>query len=133
MIVRGVCVKIFVFIFCLFEISLTDKQKDLVYWYTPSSVSPSLSPSLPPSLSPSGIRSLQCILLKICLLLGVTIHTGVEFREILEPDETRGWHAKVGQQLIARSTTHLFCSHWVATGNDVVSYNCSTVSSRVST
>ena len=75
--------------------------------------SPSLpvSPSLPPSLVPSsGIRSLQCILLKICLLLGVTLYTGVEFLEILEPDETRGWRARVGQQLMASSTVQLFCS-----------------------
>ena len=49
----------------------------------------------PPSLSLSGIRSLQCILLKLCLLLGVKIHYGVEFLEILEPNEEIGWHASV--------------------------------------
>ena len=42
-----------------------------------------------------GIRSLQCILLKLCLLLGVKIYHGVEFLEILEPNEQIGWHAKV--------------------------------------
>ena len=42
-----------------------------------------------------GIRSLQCILLKLCLLLGVKIYSGIEFLEILEPNEQIGWHASV--------------------------------------
>ena len=44
---------------------------------------------------PSGIRSLQCILLKICLLLGVQIHTNVEFVDVVEPDKGIGWRASV--------------------------------------
>ena len=55
--------------------------------------SPFLSSSLPPSPPPSpprpGIRSLQCILLKISLLLGLSLHVGVEFKEVLEPTEDR--------------------------------------------
>ncbi len=43
----------------------------------------------------SGIRSLQCILLKVALLLGVKIYTGIEFQEIQEPDAQIGWHAKL--------------------------------------
>ena len=43
----------------------------------------------------TGIRSLQCILLKVCLLLGVKIYTGIEFLEILEPNDQIGWHASV--------------------------------------
>ena len=33
-----------------------------------------------------GIRSLQCILLKISLLLGLSFHAGVEFLQVLEPN-----------------------------------------------
>ena len=43
----------------------------------------------------SGIRSLQCILLKICLLLGVQIYTNVEFVDVLEPEKGIGWRASV--------------------------------------
>ena len=43
----------------------------------------------------AGIRSLQCILLKLCLLLGVKVYSKVEFLEILEPDDQIGWHASV--------------------------------------
>ena len=43
----------------------------------------------------TGIRSLQCILLKLCLLLGVKIYPRVEFLEILEPNDQIGWHASV--------------------------------------
>ena len=32
-----------------------------------------------------GIRTLQCILLKVCLLLGVEVLAGVSFEEIVEP------------------------------------------------
>ena len=42
-----------------------------------------------------GIRSLQCILLKVALLLGVKFHNGLEFLEIEEPDSQIGWHAKL--------------------------------------
>ena len=42
-----------------------------------------------------GIRSLQCILLKMCLLLGVRLYYDVEFLDVLEPENGIGWHAKV--------------------------------------
>lgn len=38
----------------------------------------------------SGIRQLQLILLKVSLLLGVEVHTGVEFRGLIEPSEENG-------------------------------------------
>lgn len=38
-----------------------------------------------------GIRILQLILLKLCLLLGVKIHAGVEFCHLLEPSDDKGW------------------------------------------
>ena len=38
-----------------------------------------------------GIRILQLILLKICLLLGVKVHAGVEFCHLLEPSDDKGW------------------------------------------
>ncbi|XP_026319336.1 F-actin-monooxygenase Mical isoform X5 [Hyposmocoma kahamanoa] len=47
-----------------------------------------------------SIRQLQCILLKVALLLGVEFHEGVSFEELLEPTiaengETLGWRARV--------------------------------------
>ncbi|XP_048004622.1 F-actin-monooxygenase Mical isoform X2 [Leguminivora glycinivorella] len=47
-----------------------------------------------------SIRQLQCILLKVALLLGVEIHEGVSFEGLLEPtvtenSETLGWRARV--------------------------------------
>ncbi|CAH2103713.1 unnamed protein product [Euphydryas editha] len=46
------------------------------------------------------IRQLQCILLKVSLLLGVEFHEGVGFEELLEPtvtenSETLGWRARL--------------------------------------
>ena len=40
-----------------------------------------------------GIRSLQSILLKVCLLLGIKFFFNVEFIEVKEPANGRGWHA----------------------------------------
>ncbi|XP_061382555.1 F-actin-monooxygenase Mical isoform X5 [Danaus plexippus] len=47
-----------------------------------------------------SIRQLQCILMKVSLLLGVEIHEGVSFEELLEPTGTEssatlGWRARV--------------------------------------
>ena len=42
----------------------------------------------------SGIRKLQSILLKVCLILGVEIYTGVEFKKLLEPTDEHGWRAQ---------------------------------------
>ncbi|XP_061684345.1 F-actin-monooxygenase mical1 [Syngnathoides biaculeatus] len=47
------------------------------------------------SLDHISIRQLQLILFKISLLLGVEVHTGVEFRGLLEPSGEKGWAAKV--------------------------------------
>ena len=38
----------------------------------------------------SGIRQLQLILLKVSLLLGVEVHTGVEFQSLIEPSGENG-------------------------------------------
>lgn len=38
----------------------------------------------------SGIRQLQLILLKVALLLGVEVHTGVEFLGLNEPSGENG-------------------------------------------
>ncbi|XP_049885188.1 protein-methionine sulfoxide oxidase mical3b-like isoform X3 [Pectinophora gossypiella] len=52
------------------------------------------------SIDHISIRQLQCILLKVALLLGVEFHEGVSFEELLEPTvtengETLGWRARV--------------------------------------
>ena len=52
------------------------------------------------ALISAGIRQLQLILMKICCLLGVQIHVGVEFRGIEEPTidksgQPTGWGIKV--------------------------------------
>ncbi|KAG6445593.1 F-actin-monooxygenase Mical isoform X9 [Manduca sexta] len=52
------------------------------------------------SIDHISIRQLQCILMKVALLLGVEIHEGVSFEELLEPtvkenSETLGWRARV--------------------------------------
>ena len=46
----------------------------------------------------SGIRRLQVVLVKVALVLGVSVSTGVEFRDLLEPvpeDPSTGWRVKV--------------------------------------
>ena len=46
--------------------------------------------------SPAGIRQLQCILLKVALLLGVEFHENVGFEELIEPgDDETGWRARL--------------------------------------
>uniref|UniRef100_A0A3Q3WQN3 Molecule interacting with CasL protein 1 n=1 Tax=Mola mola TaxID=94237 RepID=A0A3Q3WQN3_MOLML len=47
------------------------------------------------SLDHISIRQLQLILLKVSLLLGVEVHTGVEFQGLIEPSGENGWMAKV--------------------------------------
>ncbi|CDQ72018.1 unnamed protein product [Oncorhynchus mykiss] len=42
-----------------------------------------------------SIRQLQLILLKVCLLLGVEVQTGVEFKGFVEPSGATGWMAKL--------------------------------------
>nr|XP_020474643.1 F-actin-methionine sulfoxide oxidase mical1-like isoform X1 [Monopterus albus]XP_020474644.1 F-actin-methionine sulfoxide oxidase mical1-like isoform X1 [Monopterus albus]XP_020474645.1 F-actin-methionine sulfoxide oxidase mical1-like isoform X1 [Monopterus albus]XP_020474647.1 F-actin-methionine sulfoxide oxidase mical1-like isoform X1 [Monopterus albus] len=47
------------------------------------------------SLDHISIRQLQLILLKVSLLLGVEVHTGVEFQGLIEPSGENGWMAKL--------------------------------------
>ncbi|XP_077428241.1 F-actin-monooxygenase mical1 isoform X3 [Vanacampus margaritifer] len=47
------------------------------------------------SLDHISIRQLQLILLKVSLLLGVEVHTGVEFQGLREPSGDKAWTAKV--------------------------------------
>lgn len=42
-----------------------------------------------------SIRQLQLILLKVALLLGVEVHTGVEFQGLMEPSGDNGWMAQI--------------------------------------
>ncbi|KAK2163918.1 hypothetical protein LSH36_72g05019 [Paralvinella palmiformis] len=52
------------------------------------------------SIDHISIRALECILLKVALLVGVEIHPGVTYLDLEEPvvpkdeDESRGWRAK---------------------------------------
>ncbi|XP_051515462.1 F-actin-monooxygenase mical1-like isoform X1 [Myxocyprinus asiaticus] len=47
------------------------------------------------SLDHICIRQLQLILLKLALILGVEVHTGVSFKGLLEPSGNTGWRAEV--------------------------------------
>ncbi|CAB1440627.1 unnamed protein product [Pleuronectes platessa] len=47
------------------------------------------------SLDHISIRQLQLVLLKVSLLLGVEVHTGVEFRGLIEPSGENGWMAEL--------------------------------------
>ncbi|XP_041655713.1 F-actin-monooxygenase mical1 [Cheilinus undulatus] len=47
------------------------------------------------SLDHISIRQLQLILLKVSLLLGVEVYTGVEFQGLIEPSGDNGWMAKL--------------------------------------
>ncbi|XP_044065935.1 F-actin-monooxygenase mical1 isoform X2 [Siniperca chuatsi] len=47
------------------------------------------------SLDHISIRQLQLVLLKVSLLLGVEVHTGVEFQGLIEPSGENGWMAKL--------------------------------------
>ena len=35
------------------------------------------------------------MILKVCLLLGVQVYTGVKFMGLKEPEDEMGWHAKL--------------------------------------
>ena len=43
----------------------------------------------------SGIRILECILLKVALLLGVEFYCPVEYTDLVEPHGNNGWRVKV--------------------------------------
>ncbi|XP_053678771.1 F-actin-monooxygenase Mical-like [Anopheles nili] len=50
------------------------------------------------SIDHISIRQLQCILLKVALLLGVEMHEGVSFVKELEPGDGYGWRAAVSPE-----------------------------------
>lgn len=45
-----------------------------------------------------SIRQLQCILLKVALLLGVEVHVGISFINTIEPKDGCGWRAQISPQ-----------------------------------
>lgn len=47
------------------------------------------------SIDHISIRQIQCILLKVALLLGVEVHEGVGFEGIRDPTENEGWRAYI--------------------------------------
>lgn len=47
------------------------------------------------SIDHISIRQLQCMLLKVALLLGVEIHEGVSFIKTIEPKDDCGWRAQI--------------------------------------
>lgn len=47
------------------------------------------------SIDHISIRQLQCMLLKVALLLGVEVHEGVSFSRTIEPKDGFGWRAEV--------------------------------------
>ncbi|XP_058822163.1 F-actin-monooxygenase Mical isoform X2 [Topomyia yanbarensis] len=50
------------------------------------------------SIDHISIRQLQCILLKVALLLGVEVHEGVSFIREIEPKDGCGWRAAVSPE-----------------------------------
>ena len=47
----------------------------------------------------SGIRKLQCILLKAALIFGAKVYTGVTFEGLIEPtNQEDGWKCRVSPQ-----------------------------------
>uniref|UniRef100_A0A336MWJ0 F-actin monooxygenase n=1 Tax=Culicoides sonorensis TaxID=179676 RepID=A0A336MWJ0_CULSO len=50
------------------------------------------------SIDHISIRQLQCILLKVALLLGVEIHEGVSFIKTIEPKDGYGWRAQLSPE-----------------------------------
>lgn len=50
------------------------------------------------SIDHISIRQLQCILLKVALLLGIEVHEGISFERILEPSDGCGWRAAISPE-----------------------------------
>lgn len=50
------------------------------------------------SIDHISIRQLQCILLKVALLLGVEVHEGVSFIKTIEPKDGYGWRAQLSPE-----------------------------------
>ena len=45
----------------------------------------------------TGIRVLQCVLLKVCLLLGIKVFDGVAFCQLIQPSGDKGWMVRTSQ------------------------------------
>ena len=43
----------------------------------------------------ADIKTLQTVLLKVALVLGVEVYSGVEFQELVEPTDHQGWRVNV--------------------------------------
>lgn len=56
------------------------------------------------SLSPPGIRQLQLMLLKVCLILGVEIHVNVEFTGLAEPPKEQAHDGKRARRCLPLAT-----------------------------
>ena len=55
----------------------------------------------------AGIRILQSILLRVCLILGVNVHPGVTFNELIEPtDSSGGWTISTTPAFATLSSYH---------------------------
>lgn len=50
------------------------------------------------SIDHISIRQLQCILLKVALLLGVEVHEGISFEKVIEPTDGCGWRAQMSPE-----------------------------------
>lgn len=50
------------------------------------------------SIDHISIRQLQCILLKVALLLGVEVHEGISFEKVIEPRDGCGWRAQMSPE-----------------------------------
>jgi len=65
-------------------------------------------------------RTLQLILAKVCLLLGVRIEKNIQFLDLIEPDgEGKGWTAKTNPEVSAISN-YEFDFLVIGTGRQVI-------------
>lgn len=54
------------------------------------------------SIDHISIQQLQCILLKVALLLGVEVHKSISFKKIIPPKDGCGWRADVTSDVVSR-------------------------------
>lgn len=64
----------------------------------------------------AGIRQLQLVLLKVSLLLGVEVHTGVEYQGLIEPSGENGTY-------VCQPATTLFFAQYIISTPVVVCMN----------
>lgn len=87
-----------------------------IFCYSVVHLDPLMIPVFYPS---SGIRKLQLILLKVCLCLGVEVHHGVSFEDLLEPpeDQSEGKmiHFHLHQLMEDISSCDRFCTDLLVT------------------